>query len=117
MNIQTKAEEFQINANRINGLLELGFSKAEIYEIIAPQRTLSRRKNKLTLEESDKVQRLERIFQLATQVFGTQQKVNLWLRKPNRALDKVAPIELLISETGARTVEAQLHAIDHGMYA
>ena len=117
MNIQTRASEFQIGVERIDNLLKNGFSKQEIFQIVAPQRTLSRRKDKLNLEESDKVQRLERIIKLAEKVFGTLEKANLWLRKPNRAMAKAVPLELLISETGAREVEMQLHAIDHGMYA
>lgn len=117
MNIQTTADEFRIDAKRAKGLLELGFSKAEIYQIVAPQRTLSRRKNRLSLEESDKVQRLERIMTFATKVLGSKENAEGWLRDKNRALKGVIPIALLVSETGARTVEMQLHAIDHGMYA
>lgn len=117
MNIQATADEFRIDAKRVNRLLTLGFSKAEIYQLVAPQRTLARRKNKLSLEESDKVQRLEHILNFATQVFGDATKANGWLRSSSRALNSAAPIDLLISETGARTVETQLHAINHGMYA
>ncbi len=117
MNIQATADQFRIDTARINGLIKLGFSKAEIHQIVAPQRTLSRRKNRLSLDESDKVQRLEHILQFATQVFGEHTKANLWLRRANRALNGTIPIDLLVSETGARTIEMQLHAISHGMYA
>ena len=117
MTVQAISDEFRVGVERINGLLDLGFSKADIYRIVAPQRTLGRRKKKLSLEESDKVQRRERIVELSTRVFGSQDKANGWLRKANRALQGAIPIDLLVSETGARKVEMQLHAIDFGMYA
>ncbi len=117
MNIQTKAADFQIDAKRINGLLDLGFSKSEIYQIVAPQRTLARRKDKLSLEESDKVERLERIIEHATRVFGARDLAQEWLRDKNRALHGNKPIDLLMSETGADTVKQQLYAIQYGMYA
>jgi len=117
MNIQAAAEQFRIDAKRVNGLLELGFSRAEIYQLVAPQRTLARRKNKLSLEESDKVQRLERIMAFATDVLGSEENARGWLREKNRALGGAIPLEVMASETGARSVEMQLHAIDHGIYA
>ena len=117
MNVHAKISEFQIGVERIDSLLKNGFSKQEIFQIVAPQRTLSRRKDKLTLEESDKVQRLERILDHATRVFGNINKANGWLRDKSRALEGRKPIDLLMSETGAEAVSQQLHAIQYGIYA
>ena len=104
----------------ISRLQELGYSYPEIYDVVAPRRTLTRRMQKnelLTLEESDRVKRLERIMEHAEHVFGNREKANRWLRKPNRALDNAIPMELLESETGAHLISEELHAIDFGIYA
>ncbi|MFZ2099423.1 MAG: antitoxin Xre/MbcA/ParS toxin-binding domain-containing protein [Oricola sp.] len=121
MNIHNHtAEQFRVSPQRAADLSKLGFSADEIYRIVAPRRTLDRRKKNnepLTLAESDRVQRLERIIAHAYRVFGDEQKANRWLRKPNRAMEKAIPVELLESETGAHKVEELLYAIDYGMFS
>ncbi len=100
-------------------LMQKGVTKEEVFKIIAPRRTLDRRKaagGKLSLAESDRALRLERIAGHADRVFGDPEKAHRWLRKPCRALGGAVPIELLTSETGAHVVEQELHAIDYGMY-
>ena len=110
-------EKFSVRKDRISYLNKIGYSDHEIYELVVNPRTLGRRKNTLTLDESDKVQRLERVLKHAIRVLGESEKANRWLRKPNRALDGSIPIELLISETGARQVEEILGRIEHGMFS
>lgn len=103
----------------VSSLQELGYSMDELYRLIAPRRTLARRIARgetLTAAENDRAQRLFRIARLADRVFQNADKARRWLRKSNRALDGVAPIDLLESETGAYLVEQSLHQIDHGIY-
>jgi len=91
----------------------------EIYRFVAPRRTLARRVEKgepLTLAENDSAQRILRISELADRVFGEHEKAQRWLRKANRSLNGVVPIDLLESETGARLVEEAILRIDHGIY-
>ena len=98
----------------------LGYSEAEIFELVVPKRTLARRQAKrepLTVEETDKALRLARIADLATLVFGDVDKAHRWLRKPKRDLKGQTPLAYLASESGARTVEQMLHRIDHGLFA
>ena len=100
-------------------LKERGFSMDEIYRFVAPRRTLARRIEKgepLTLAENDSAQRILRISELADKVFGEHEKAQRWLRKANRSLNGVVPIDLLESETGARLVEEAILRIDHGIY-
>ena len=97
-----------------------GYSEGEIFELVVPKRTLARRqarKERLTVEETDKALRLARIAGLARQVFGDDAKAHRWLRKPKRALNGATPLAFLASEAGARTVEQMLHRIDYGMVA
>lgn len=113
-------EQFRVAPQRADRLVEMGFSPNEIYKIVAPRRTLDRRKKNaelLTIPESDRVVRLERIIALAERVFGEADKAHRWLRRPNRALNGVKPADLLESENGARKVEGLVHAVDHGMFS
>ena len=97
-----------------------GYSEAEIFTLVVPKRTLARRQaanEPLTVEETDKALRLERIAALAEKVFGDPAKAHRWLRKPKRALDGQTPLAFLASETSARVVEEMLHRIEYGMFA
>ncbi|WP_246730105.1 type II RES/Xre toxin-antitoxin system antitoxin [Nitratireductor mangrovi] len=111
---------FTVPVERLDGLRKLGFSDDELYRIIAPRRTLARRKAKgevLSPVESDRVIRLERISEHGTRVFASAEKFRRWLRHESVALDGARPIDLMQSETGARLVEDELARIDHGMLA
>jgi putative toxin-antitoxin system antitoxin component (TIGR02293 family) len=97
-----------------------GYSDDEISYLVVPKRTLARRRagrEPLTVEETDKALRLERIAVHAERVFGDPEKAHRWLRKPKRALNGETPVAFLASEEGARKVEEMLHRIDHGMAA
>lgn len=106
--------------SELESLIKHGFSNEEIYRIVAPRRTLARRKGKnerLSVVETDRVLRLKSIVAEAERVFGDAEKAYRWLRKPCRALDNAVPMELLETETGAKIVGNELGLIDHGMFA
>jgi len=97
-----------------------GYSDDEIWRLVVPKRTLARRhaaNEPLTIDETDKALRLERIAVHAERVFGDPAKAHRWMRKPKRALNGATPVDFLASEAGARQVEAMLHRIDYGMFA
>jgi putative toxin-antitoxin system antitoxin component (TIGR02293 family) len=97
-----------------------GYSQDEIYVLVIPKRTLARRtanKEPLTVEETDKAVRLERVASLATRVFGNPDKANRWMRKPKHQLGGETPVAFLSSESGARVVEDMLYRIEHGILA
>ena len=111
---------FIVHLEKLEELRHLGFSNDELHRLVAPRRTLARRKMRnepLSSAESDRALRLERIAQQADRVFGSREKAQRWLRKESRALDGTRPIDLMQSETGAHIVEEELHRIDHGMFA
>lgn len=96
------------------------YSEAEIFDLVVPKRTLARRKAKkerLTIEETDKALRLARIANLAQTVFGDAGKAHRWLRKPKRHLNDQTPLAYLASEAGARVVEDMLRRIEYGVPA
>ena len=116
----TRLPDFTVGYDRVEKLRDLGFSDDELYALVAPRRTLARRRDtdgRLSPVESDRVQRLERIWAHGVRVFANPDKFARWLRKECRALDDVRPIDLLASETGANIVEEELHRIDFGIFA
>ncbi len=82
-----------------------------------PARTLARRKQsrKLDADESDRLYRLVRVAAHAMTVFGTEDKVATWLRRPNRALNGERPVRLLDTDLGVRQVEDVLGRLEYGL--
>ena len=96
-------------------------TRDEVTRLIVPRRTLAHRKRRgehLSPDESDRLARVLRLHAVALQTFDADAaKVSTWLRTPNRALSGEAPIELVVTSTGARLVEDTLLRIEHGVYA
>ena len=104
----------------LGALSQRGYSDDEIFGLVVPKRTLMRRRanaEPLTVEETDKALRLERIAVQAERAFGEPAKAHRWLRKPKRELSGETPLAYLASEAGARVVEEMLHRIEHGIFA
>lgn len=103
----------------IKRLLALGLERSEIDAIVIPLRTLQHRRSrreKLTVEESDRVLRAIRVLSLAESVYGSRERALTWLRKRHPRLDGRAPLSLLNTDTGSRIVEELLVQIDEGMF-
>ncbi|HSW48947.1 MAG TPA: antitoxin Xre/MbcA/ParS toxin-binding domain-containing protein [Bryobacteraceae bacterium] len=79
-------------------------------------RSLQRRRSqgRLASHESDRLFRLARIVALAKRHLGDEERASRWLKRPNRSLGGVAPLELIDTELGARTVENALGRIAYG---
>jgi putative toxin-antitoxin system antitoxin component (TIGR02293 family) len=111
--------ERRLSPTVINRLIALGLGRSEIDSIITPLRTLQHRKSrreKLTIEESDRVLRVIRALSLAESVYGGRERALGWLRKPHARLDGRTPLSLLKTDTGSRIVEELLIQIDEGMF-
>lgn len=103
----------------IKRLGALGLDRAEIDAVVIPSRTLQHRRSrreKLTLEESDRVLRAVRALSLAESVYGSRERALAWLRGPHPRLDGRTPLSLLKTDTGSRIVEEMLVQIDEGMF-
>jgi putative toxin-antitoxin system antitoxin component (TIGR02293 family) len=110
----------RVDTGTLNTLAHHGYSEDEIFTLVVPKRTLARRKaanEPLTVEETDKALRLERIAVQAERVFGEREKAQRWLRKGKRELNGETPVAYLASEAGARLVEEMLFRIEHGIFA
>ena len=111
--------EERLAASVIKRLLGLGLERAEIDATVIPSRTLQHRRSRrerLTLEESDRVLRLVRILSTAEAVYGSRERALAWLRRPHPRLDGRSPISLIKTDTGSRIVEELLTQIDEGMF-
>jgi putative toxin-antitoxin system antitoxin component (TIGR02293 family) len=102
----------------IKRLAELGLERAEIDEVVIPARTLQHRRSRrerLTVEESDRVLRVIRALSSAETVYGGRERALAWMRRGNARLDGRSPLSLLKTDTGSRMVEELLIQIDEGM--
>jgi putative toxin-antitoxin system antitoxin component (TIGR02293 family) len=103
----------------INRLVTLGFERSEIDDIVIPARTLQHRRSrreKLTIEESDRVLRITRVLSVAEATYGSRERALAWLRRPIPRLGSRSPLSLLKTDTGARIIEETLIQIDDGMF-
>jgi putative toxin-antitoxin system antitoxin component (TIGR02293 family) len=103
----------------IKRLLALGLARPEIDTVIIPSRTLQHRRSRrerLTVEESDRVLRVIRVLSQAETVYGSRERALVWLRKVHPRLDGRTPLSLLQTDTGSRIVEELLVQIDEGMF-
>lgn len=94
-------------------------SAAELDRLAVSRKTLSHRRGlgRLSPEQSDRLLRLLRIISQARTTFGAPDKAARWLRRPTRALEGAAPLDLLDTDIGAQRVARVLGLIDHGIAA
>jgi len=89
------------------------------YQIV-PRATMNRRlKNgeRLSAQESEKLQRVARVFAMAIDVWGSEEEAREFMAKPHPMLDDRTPFEASLSEIGAREVESILGRLLFGSAA
>ena len=97
-----------------------GFALKDLLEVVIPARTLKHRRQRqetLNLDESDRLARVARIYELAVRVFGAPQKALHWLSQPKHRFEEKTPLLMMRTEIGARGVEDMLIQIDEGFFA
>ena len=80
-------------------------------------RTLQRKageKQRLGPGASDRLARVRRILDLATDVLGEQTKGARWLTSKSRALGGEVPLHMLDTDGGTQQVQQELHQIEFG---
>jgi putative toxin-antitoxin system antitoxin component (TIGR02293 family) len=95
-------------------------TQEDVFGWIIPRRTLSHRLKKhepLSLDESNCVSRVARLFALAADTFGSEDRAREWLRKPLRRFAGSTPLAMLATDLGAHQVEVLLGRIAHGIAA
>ena len=98
---------------------EFGVTAAELAKTLnINMRTLSRRKQsgRLNVDESERVYRLARLFQIALNLFGDAGLVRRWFSAPKEIFGGLTPLVYADTEPGAQEVEKQLRRLEHGVF-
>lgn len=101
----------------IGALRQAGYAPAVVEQVVAPRRTLRRRKaeqQRLSRGESDAVWRLAHVLALATRVFSGRKAALAWLTRPKPGLGSRTPIDLVETSVGTAYVERILRGLDWG---
>ena len=79
--------------------------------------TLIRRKHegRLNFEESQRLFRIVRLFNMAEKLFGSSEHARQWLNTPSRDFEGQSPLDYANNEIGAREVEAVIDRIAYGV--
>jgi putative toxin-antitoxin system antitoxin component (TIGR02293 family) len=96
-----------------------GIKMGDLLEVVIPLRTLKHRRQRnepLNLEESDRLGRIVRIYELAARVFADRKDGKDWLLEPKDRFDGKTALAMLRSTAGERAVEEFLIQIDEGMF-
>lgn len=84
------------------------------YRIVA-KTTLGRRSGRLSLAESERLERLARLVALAEEVWEGPELAREFLTSPQPQLGGAAPLDLVRSDVGARQVEQLLWSLEHAL--
>jgi putative toxin-antitoxin system antitoxin component (TIGR02293 family) len=84
---------------------------------VVPQATWKRRSRRLSVEESERTERLARVLAAAEYVWDDRDLAREWMSKPHRELGDHTPLETARTELGARRVEALLEKLYFGLPA
>ena len=87
-----------------------------LYRII-PEATYKRRREHLKMDESERTERLARVIATAEYVWDDTVEARRYLTTPHAQLDRQTPVEVALSELGARRVEELLWKLYYGLAA
>jgi putative toxin-antitoxin system antitoxin component (TIGR02293 family) len=82
---------------------------------VVPQATWKRRTKRLSVDESERTERLARVLAAAEYVWDDRERAREWMRKPHRELAGLSPLEVAHTELGARRVEDLLDKLFYGL--
>jgi putative toxin-antitoxin system antitoxin component (TIGR02293 family) len=96
-----------------------GIPLKSLLEVVIPPRTLKHRRQRnepLNLDESDRLARVARIFELAVKVYGNADDGRGWLISSMRRFEGKTALSMLRTEAGEQAVQEFLIQIDEGMF-
>jgi putative toxin-antitoxin system antitoxin component (TIGR02293 family) len=82
---------------------------------IVPKTTLERRETKLTPQESERTERIARLFVHARRALGTEAEAREFMTAPHPELDGRNPVEAARTDLGTRRTEQILNALEYGL--
>jgi putative toxin-antitoxin system antitoxin component (TIGR02293 family) len=90
--------------------------KQLLYRIV-PEATYKRRRDKLSAEESERTERLARIYATAQHVWNSEDEARDFLHGSHPMLQNRTPLDVSMTELGARRVEELLWRLYYGIAA
>jgi putative toxin-antitoxin system antitoxin component (TIGR02293 family) len=90
--------------------------KQLLYRIV-PEATYKRRRDKLSAEESERTERLARVYATAQYVWNSEDDARGFLHTPHPMLQNRTPLDVSLTEIGARRVEELLWRLYYGIAA
>jgi putative toxin-antitoxin system antitoxin component (TIGR02293 family) len=99
-------EEFGVNSDRLARIASISLA------------TLHRRKastKRLTTDESEKVYRLQKLYETALEVLGDPDTVKAWFSAPLPLFEGKAPLDYADTLPGSEEVERVLRRMEHGV--
>jgi putative toxin-antitoxin system antitoxin component (TIGR02293 family) len=97
-----------------------GIALKSLLDVVIPARTLKHRRQRqeaLSIDESDRLARVARIYELAARIFGNAKDGREWLLTAFDQFGEKSALELLRTGAGAQRVEETLYQIDEGVFA
>jgi putative toxin-antitoxin system antitoxin component (TIGR02293 family) len=96
-----------------------GIALKDLLEVVIPARTLKHRRARqepLSIDESDRLARVARVYELAVKVYGDRDDGREWLCGKKRRFDGKTSLEMLRTRVGEQAVREFLIQIDEGMF-
>ncbi|MGH9604102.1 MAG: antitoxin Xre-like helix-turn-helix domain-containing protein [Terracidiphilus sp.] len=96
-----------------------GIPVKDLLGVVIPARTLKHRRQRgepLNQDESDRLARVAKMYELAVKVYQGREDGKNWLLGPKRRFDERTPLAMLRTEKGEEAVEEILIQIDEGMF-
>ncbi len=84
---------------------------------VVPQATWKRRTRRLSVDESERTERLARVLAAAEYTWDDREQAREWMTKRHRELSGQTPLEAARTELGARRVEGLLDKLFFGLPA
>jgi putative toxin-antitoxin system antitoxin component (TIGR02293 family) len=82
---------------------------------VVPKTTLERRESKLSPQESERTERIARLFVHARRALGADAEAREFMTTPHPELNGRNPIEAAKTDLGTRRVEQILNALEYGL--
>lgn len=82
---------------------------------VVPKTTLERREKQLSPQESERTERVARLFVHARRALGTEAEAREFMTTPHPLLDGRSPIDVSRTDLGTRRTEQILNALEYGL--
>jgi putative toxin-antitoxin system antitoxin component (TIGR02293 family) len=83
--------------------------------VVVPKTTLERREERLSPQESERTERVARLFVHARRALGTEEEARAFMTTPHPQLDERSPIDAARTDLGTRRTEQLLNALEYGL--